>query len=114
ELLARTVYVSESIRKYVKVIIYYDRKEDLYGTIAELLNAYARANPKISVQAVDYQRDPIAAQKIKEQYRLGSATDKDLVIFDCAGRVKAVNGNALADFTLERVGGVRDRTVGQS
>jgi hypothetical protein len=48
-------------------------------------------------------RDAGEAEKIKEQYKLGSAKDKDLVIFECAGRVKVVNGDALAQVKLEQV-----------
>src|SRR5437879_5668716 len=85
ELHPRTLKFLESLTNEVKVSVYYDRKEELYSMITELLKAYARANPKIVVQTVDYHRDPAGAQKIKEQYRLGSSTDKNMVIFDCAG-----------------------------
>ncbi len=52
---------------------------------------------------MDYVRDAGEAQKIKEQYKLSSATDKDLVIFDCDGHVKIVNGDALYQTELEQI-----------
>jgi hypothetical protein len=43
------------------------------------------------------------AQKIKEQYKLGSATDKDLVIFDCGGHFQIIYGAALYQKKLEQI-----------
>ena len=83
--------------------IYYDKDEELYPTIVALLNEYRTANPKISVQAVDYVRDSGEAEKIKEQYKFNSPTEKNLVIFDCDGRIKIVNGNELAQYVTEQV-----------
>jgi hypothetical protein len=97
----RTLKLLESLTNEVKVTVFYDKKEELYSTVVELLNAYSRANRKVLVLTVDYQRDPAGAKRVKEQYRLSSAIEKNLVIFDCAGKVKQVNGNALADYTLE-------------
>ena len=68
-----------------------------------MLNEYRSVNPNISVKTVDYVRDAGEAQKIKEQYKLNSPTDKNLVIFDCDGRVKIANGDALTQTKLEPV-----------
>lgn len=92
-----------SITNQVTVTVYYDKTDDWYPTIIELLNEYRSANPNISIRTVDYLRDAGEAQKIKEQYKLGSATDKDLVIFDSGGHVKIVNGDALTQVKLEMV-----------
>src|SRR5206468_3381559 len=69
----------------------------------DLLNQYALVNPKISVQTVDYLRDPTGAQKIKTDYKLVSATEKNLVLFECEGRVIPIDGNALARYIWEQV-----------
>src|SRR5205823_4153838 len=99
----RTLKLLETITNEVKVTVFYDKKEELYSTVVELLNAYERVNRKVSVQMVDYEHDPASARKVKEQYRLGTGTDKNLVIFECAGKVKQVSGNALAEYTLETI-----------
>jgi hypothetical protein len=52
---------------------------------------------------VDYVRDAGEAQKIKEQYKLASATDKDLVIFDCGGHFQITYGAALYQKKLEQI-----------
>src|SRR5277367_2553777 len=103
KLSSRTLSVVRSITNHVTVTVYYDSTDDWYPTIVALLNEYRSANPHISVKTVDYLRDAGEAQKIKEQYKLSSAEDKDLVIFDDGGHVKVVNGEALTQIKLEQV-----------
>jgi len=103
ELSSRTVSVLHSLTNHVTVTLYYDRKDDFYPDIVALLNEYRTINPNISVRTVDYVRDAGEAEKVKEQYKLDSATDKNLVIFDCDGRIKIANGESLTQFTLEQV-----------
>src|SRR5262249_36485597 len=99
----------QSLTNQVRVTIYYKKSEALYTTVAALLNEYRLNNPRIAVQTVDYLRDPGAAQKIKEEYKLASVTDQNLVIFDCEGRIQVVNGSALAKYVLEQVQGEKDQ-----
>ncbi len=70
----------------------------IYPMIVSLLNEYHSANPDISVKTVDYTVDAGEAEKIKEKYKLGSAKDKNLVIFDCNGHYKIANGDELAQY----------------
>ena len=109
QLSSRTLSVVHSITNQVAVTVYYDKTDDWYPTIVALLNEYRSANPNISVKTVDYLTDPGAAQKIKDQYKLSSAKDKDLVIFDCDGHVKVVPGEALTQVKLEQVPNVTER-----
>jgi len=109
QLSSRTLSVVHSITNQITVTVYYDKTDDWYPSIIALLNEYRSANPKISVRTVDYLRDAGEAQKIKAQYKLGSATDKDLVIFDCEGRVKVVNGKAITQVKLEQVPNATER-----
>ncbi len=103
ELSSRTVSVLHLLTNRVAVTLYYDRKDDFYPDIVALLNEYRSVNPKISVRTVDYVRDAGEAEKVKEQYKLDSATDKNLVIFDYDGRIKIAPGDALTQFKLEEV-----------
>jgi hypothetical protein len=105
QLSMRTLSVVHSITNRVNVTVYFDTKDDenFYSTIIALLNEYHSANPDIIVKTVDYIRDAGEAQKIKEQYKLSSATDKDLVIFDCGGHVKIANGAALYQKKIEQI-----------
>jgi hypothetical protein len=105
----RSLSVVHSITNHIAVTVYYDKADDWYPTIIALLNEYHSANPNISIRTVDYVRDAGEAEKIKEQYKLGSAKDKDLIIFDNNGRVKTVNGDALAEVKLEEVPNATER-----
>ena len=78
ELAPLTVSFLRSLTNQVKVIVYYDKKDTFYSTIADLLNQYQLTNPKISVDTVDYLLDAGAAQKVSRDYKLSSASDKNL------------------------------------
>jgi hypothetical protein len=69
--------------------------------VTDLLSEYRLVYPRLSVETVDYTRDLGAAQKVKAKYQLSSVTDKNLAIFDCEGRFKLVDGNALAKYAVE-------------
>jgi hypothetical protein len=86
----------------VEVILYYDTRDprNFYPSVLALLEEYHAQNPRISVRTVDYERDPGEALKVKDQYRkfFNAQEDKDLVIFDCAGRVRVFPGTALLQY----------------
>jgi hypothetical protein len=109
ELSSRTESILKSMTNRVAVTLYYDKQDDFYPTIITLLNEYRSVDPNISVKTVDYVRDAGEAEKIKEKYKLSSTADKDLVIFDCDGRIKIANGDALTETKLEPVPDGADR-----
>ena len=99
QLASRTTSVLRSLTNHVTVTLYYDRKDDFYPVVVALLDEYRAANPKISVQTVDYARDAGEAEKVKEQYKLNSASDKDLIIFDAGnGRVQIRPSDSLLKY----------------
>jgi hypothetical protein len=106
---SRTVNVLRSMTNVVDVTLYFDRKDEFYPDIVALLNEYRAVNKNISIRTVDFVRDAGAAEKVKAQYKLTGAADKDLVIFDCGGRVKMVSGDALTQYTLEQVPNEKER-----
>lgn len=103
KLSAHTLSVLQSITNHVVVTLYYDQSDEMYPTISALLDEYQSANPNISIQTVDYVRDAAEAQKVKEQYKLDTAVDKDLVIFDNGGHFKIAPGDALVQYTLQQI-----------
>ncbi len=105
----RTLKFLESLTNQVKVTIYYSKEEPLCTTVQDLLGEYSLANSRIRVRTVDYLRDAPAAQVVKAEYKLGAAADKNLVIFDADGKVKVVDGNLLARYTLEQVPNEKER-----
>ena len=70
DLFPRTVGLLRSLTNQVKVTLYYDTDEE--GALqhcADLLSEYRLVNPRITVQTVDYMRDPGLAQTVKAKYR---------------------------------------------
>lgn len=112
QLSPRSLALAKSITNDVKVILYFDKDkyDDLYGTIAPLLNEYHLANPKIDVTTVDYVSSPPAAMAIKAKYQsyFTGPNEKNLVIFDCEGRVKIMPAEGLMEYTPERVPNERE------
>ena len=100
-LASRTLNVLQSMTNHVAVTLYYDRRAKFYPDIVALLDEYRAANKNISVDSVDYNFDAGKAEIIKAKYQnyFTSKSDKDLVIFDCAGRVKVFPGDALSTYT---------------
>ncbi len=100
-----TVKFLRSLTNQVKITIYYDKTDPYYGRISDLLTEYKRTNSRLQIQTVDYLRDPGAALQLKEKYHyyLGAPNAKDLVIFDCDGRLEAVNGKALVQYVTQQV-----------
>jgi hypothetical protein len=99
---SQTVGLLKSLTNDIKVVVYFNKKAPLYDYVSSLLQEYSLATRHIKVQTVDYVVDPALALKIKGEYHLGSADDKDLVIFDCNGRVKPVDGAALGDYVVDQ------------
>lgn len=96
---SRTLNVLQSITNHIVVTIYYDESEEMYPTISALLNEYHLADPNISIHTVDYNVQEAEAEKVKDQYKLGS--DEDMVIFDNNGRYKIASGDALVKYTMK-------------
>jgi hypothetical protein len=104
QLSSRTMSVLRSLTNHVGVTLYYDRQDDFYPEVVALLNEYQAENPKISFRTVDPVRDAGEAEKVKEQYGLSSASDKNMVIFDAGdNRVKTFPGDALTQYKLDAV-----------
>jgi hypothetical protein len=103
ELSPHTRTFLHSMTNRVRVTLYYDKQDPLYSTLVDLLDEYKDANPRISVQTVDYLRDVGPAEKVKAQYTLGTATNT--VIFDCEGGAKVpVPSSLLEDTEWQQVG----------
>lgn len=95
ELSSRTTSLLHSLTNRVQVTVYCSKDEPFFADMADLLKEYTSANPNLSVHYIDYNRDPGAAEQFKIKYNLAGSTNKNLIIFDCEGRTKTVNGDAL-------------------
>jgi ABC-2 type transport system permease protein len=98
ELSSRTLQVLAALTNSVKITVYFDPQDLLFPRIKGLLKEYQFASPKIQVQYVDYLRDGTAARKVRQDYKLTSANDKDVVIFDSNGSSVVANTGELSEY----------------
>src|ERR1041384_1467131 len=98
-----------SLTNQVKITIYYDQNEPFYDTVVSLLKEYKDTSSHITVENVDYVRDAGAAQRIKTEYNLNLPSATNLIIFECEGRKKVLDGNALTQSILEPVPNEKER-----
>lgn len=114
QLSSKTISVLQSLTNKVAVTVYYKRDDDFYPDVMALLNEYRSVNPKISVRTVDYVRDVGDAEKVKDQYKqfFTSPGDKNLIIFDCDGRVKIAYGDSLVNYAATGVNKNKQLEIG--
>jgi hypothetical protein len=100
-----TLNVLRGVTNRLDIILYYDRRGQFYQDVADLVAEYRGANKNISVQTVDYEREPDPAKMVNDKYQryFGAQSDKDLVIFDYNGRVKVFPGEALTKYETKAV-----------
>lgn len=98
-----TLRIIEATTNDVRVTVYFDRTEPLFEMCVDLLKAYENASSRITLDLVDYVRDPGKAQLVKAKYKLSERTDRDLVIFDCKGARKSVYASELSEYDMQSV-----------
>lgn len=99
----RTLAVLDTLTNDIKVIVYYGQQDRLYKEATDLLREYAARNPFIKLELVDPDRNPVEANRIRNDYHLAALNEKNLVLFDNRGKIKAVHQQALADYVIEPV-----------
>ncbi len=104
DLSPRTRQVLASLTNMVKVTVYFNSDDVLFPRVKGLLKEYQFASPHIQLNFVDYVRDITAAKKVKEDYKLSESSDRDLVIFEAAGRQPVmVNAKELSDYDTSKL-----------
>ena len=102
ELTKQTVRVLQSVTNQIDVIIFLNAKEnaDVYDWVSGLLKEYRNVNQRIRIRTVDYTIHPGDAAQILAKYQF-SGLKKDFVLFDCAGRTRAVQTSSLVDLDID-------------
>jgi hypothetical protein len=109
EITPRTINVLKSFTNNVNVTVYYDKEDDFYSMITDLLKEFHNVNPRIRVTMVDPVRDPGLAIQLKKTYDLGTATNRNFIIFDCeGGGKKFVPGGLLVNYDMQRLPDTED------
>ncbi len=94
-----TLQVLSGLSTNVKVVVFYDRREPLFGAVSSLLKEYHARSPKVDLEFVDY-RMPGRADAIRVQYKLTMDDDTSRIIFDSGGQVRTVLSTELSDYKL--------------
>lgn len=95
-----TVRTLNGLTNNVKVIVYFDRDEPLFGLVSSLIKDYQLRSPRLEVEFVDY-RYPGRAAMVRAQYKLTAGSEGSRVIFDSNGRVRSVLSSELSDFAMQ-------------
>ena len=104
ELSSQTVNLIKNLTNDVSVVIYYNKNDQVYDLVKDLLDEYRNLNPdKISVRTVNYLVDLPAAAKIKEAYGnlMDPVVDSNAVIFASATGTNVVSGETLGQWVIE-------------
>ncbi|MFM1768562.1 MAG: hypothetical protein RJA22_1091 [Verrucomicrobiota bacterium] len=99
----RSRQVLRGVTNDVRVVLYFDRQHPLFQMTHAMLRSYAEANPRVTVDLIDPERDPAAAQAAKLQFKLREREDRDLVIFECQGRTRFIYQGELSDLDLNEL-----------
>jgi hypothetical protein len=94
-----TLRVLGNLGSDVKVTVFFDRREPLFGSVANLIKEYESRSPRLEVEFVDY-RMPGRAEAIRTQYKLAMAGDTSRIIFDAGGQVRTILSTELSEFGI--------------
>lgn len=94
-----TQRVLGNVTNKVKVIVYFSRKDPLFGNVTGLLKDFQLNCPKLDLEVVDY-RYPGRSEKIRAEYNLSSVSEGSRIIFDCGGRTRVVGASELSDYGM--------------
>lgn len=86
--------VVAGLTRPVQVTVFMTRNSRLYRPVSELLNGYRTASPKIEVEVLDPERNPMRAQELLKQFAIRQNT----VVFRSGDRKKYVEEDKIADF----------------
>ena len=92
-----TLSVLSNLTTSVKIVVFFDRREPLFGAVASLAKEYEARSPKVDVEFVDY-RMPGRAEAVRAQYKLETEGDTSRIIFDSGGLVRTVLSTELSDY----------------
>jgi ABC-type uncharacterized transport system involved in gliding motility auxiliary subunit len=83
-----------ALTRPVQVTVFMTRNSRLYQPVSELLNRYRAASPRIEVEYLDPERNPLRAEALVKQFGIRQNT----VVFRSGDRKKYVEEDKLAEF----------------
>ncbi len=95
-----TLQVLAGITNKVKAIVFFDRREPLFGSVSALIKEYQAHCPFLEVEFIDY-RMPGRAEAVRNQYKLALGAEGSRIIFDANGQVRTVMGTELSEYGVD-------------
>src|ERR1051325_9653454 len=92
-----TLRVLANLTNDVKVIVFFDRREALFGAVSTLIKEYQARSRRIDLEFVDY-RMPGRAEAVRNQYKLQTEGDASRIIFDSGGQVRTIVSTELSEY----------------
>jgi ABC-type uncharacterized transport system involved in gliding motility auxiliary subunit len=97
---AKTLNILKSITKEVRVVVLMTPSTPLFGETKELLDRYQAACPKIKVEYIDPERDPLRTKALAQEFGVSTA---NTVVFASGDRKKYVTSEQLAEYDYSGV-----------
>jgi hypothetical protein len=114
-----TLDLLHSLTNQVKVVVFWDQRDTpgVYTAVSALLTEYQLACPRLTVETVDYMRNPSTAVLVKERYKLSMPSEdsfRNIVIFDCNGRSMTIAEKQLYDYDISALTSGRSKEIKRS
>lgn len=93
-----TLGALQSLTNQVRITVFFDREHPVYPSVRAILREYAAASPRLTVEELDYTRNPSAAQEFRRRFPFTLGDDPDVVMFESGGHTKVVPARDLRDY----------------
>ena len=91
----KTKNVLKGIKEEVRVVVLMTPTTPLFTETKELLSRYEAVCPKLKVEFIDPERDPLRTKQLAQEFGVSAA---NTVVFAAEGRKKYVTSDQLADY----------------
>ncbi len=91
----KTLSTLAALQNEVRAIVFMTPQTPLFEDTKELLQRYAAATPKVKVEFIDPDREPLRTQQLAQEFGVSAA---NTVVFAAADRKKYVTSDQLAEY----------------
>lgn len=91
----KSVNLVKDLEQDVRVVVFMTPASGLYDQVHELLARYDAASPKIGVEYIDPEKEPLKTRQLAEQYGISAA---NTVVFAVGDRTKYVTSDQMAEY----------------
>jgi len=96
-----TLRVLSNLTNDLKVIVFFDRREPTFSSVASLAKEYQSRSRHLDLEFVDY-RMPGRAETIRNQYKFYAEGDNSRIIFDSGGQVRTILSSELSEYGVTK------------